>query len=529
MHIRCRTPLAILLLATAAQVLALPRIATYDFGGRCIAVPELAMAIHTGGVPAVTDPSGSSVPNVALSNTNLIRTLEFYEQVLGLNTANLYPLVSLATNFSDAGDECSSGNAFFDPELALLGVLQGKPEQGLLVAADLDVLGHEFTHGVVTSTVGLQGDCEIDGRNEAGALEESIADIIGMTLRMWVEDGKQFQSRFDDTDFDIGVNAGRLNGLRVTRSASHPAEMGNTDYYAEWAAPCDGPHRNSTVSTLAYQLLVRGGRHPTGKSDLDVRGIGLEPAVRLVYYVLHHRLISAWATIPDFASAMALAARKLHGPDSAEYKSVLDAFSAVGVDMTPSYQTASDGAVVSETAPAPVPAPVPAPRIGPVLLALLVAITVLPFLLLQRLSGTQPAPSRSTMPRDAARKDGAPHHAGRAAAHCTVVAVLPDGDRVAITLGSNPVVLGREGAGIPVTLARLLARDPSLSRQHCEMWFNPERNAVYFRNLSPNSTTINGHRLDVGEKGSVGVSTHVQITMGRTEFSLELGKPDHER
>ena len=517
-----RALIALLFAALAAKVGALPRIETFDLGGQCVGMVDLAVAIEGGILATVPNPSQSADANVALSYTNLITTLEFYEQVLGVDTAGLYPRLSLATHFSDAAEECSTGNAFFNAQLAMLGVLKGSPENSLLVAADLDVLGHEFTHGVVSETIGLQGDCDADGRNEAGALEESIADMVGITLRLWQGAGRRFPTNPDDGDFDVGRNVGPLNDLRVVRAAANPAEMGNTDYYADWDTPCDGPHRNSTVSTLAYRLLVSGGEHPDGKSDVEVQGIGLEPAIRLVYYVLHHRLVSARATIPDFAEAMALAARKLHGADSTQYRSVLDAFSAVGVDMAPLYPPGSEAPVVRATARIPVG--------GSVLLAVLFAITVLPFFVLRRITDRQPALAQPPRPPSPVPQVGAPRPAGDSAgSFSNVVVVTPGGERIALALGSKPVILGREGGGIPETLRQVLARDPSLSRQHCEMWFNPERNAVYFRNLSPNSTTINGHLLNVGEKGAASLSTHAHVVMGRMELLLELGKSDDER
>ncbi len=195
----------------------------------------------------------------------------------------------------------------------------------------LDIMAHEFTHGVT------QYEANLIYSAESGALNESFSDIFGE----WVE------SKFRSPDWLIGND--RTGG--AIRSFINPANNGDPNTYlgTSWMptnAPCDttndvcGVHTNSGVQNKMFYLLSQGGSGwnngltssaPVGNgTPYNVSGIGINTAAGIAYQVLCNYLNSG-SNYFAARSAWVQAAIALYGECSNEAIQVGKAWAAVGI------------------------------------------------------------------------------------------------------------------------------------------------------------------------------------------------------
>lgn len=190
----------------------------------------------------------------------------------------------------------------------------------------LDVMGHEFTH-MVTESNGHGG---LDYEGESGALNESFSDIFGTAI--------EFFTKGDDANWNIGEDL--IIGGGFLRSMSSPKVAANPDTYEgqHWVDPSDlgndngGVHTNSGVQNKWFYLLTAGGTGTNDKGDAyTVTGIGIDKAAKIAYRNLTNYL-TPQATYQDAYTGSLQAAADLYGgTGSNEYKSVKDAWFAVGI------------------------------------------------------------------------------------------------------------------------------------------------------------------------------------------------------
>ncbi len=204
-------------------------------------------------------------------------------------------------------------NAFWNGQFATLGDGTGNP------LTTLDVVAHEFTHGVTQFSAGLIY------QNESGALNESFSDIFGKSV--------EFFARPNSASWIIGLEFGPLNALR---SMSDPYTKGDPDTYLgnAWktgSADNGGVHSNSGVQNKWYYLLVEG---ENGTNDLgnaySVTGIGLIDAGKIAYRNLNTYLTPGSEYI-DARFYSLQAAIDIFGACSQQVISTGDAWYAVGV------------------------------------------------------------------------------------------------------------------------------------------------------------------------------------------------------
>ncbi|TNE58579.1 MAG: peptidase M4 family protein [Bacteroidetes bacterium] len=186
----------------------------------------------------------------------------------------------------------------------------------------LDVVAHEFTHGVIDFEANLvyQG--------EPGALNESFADILGETCERWAENNMNVDWLHRE-DYYNGNN----------RSFINPNDKNDPDTYdgTYWAPTCNGcgdaggVHTNSGVQNHWFYLLTVGKNGTNDNGDnYSVSGIGLVKARTITYDNLTNELgvNSDYADARDGAIA---AAEARYGICSNEVLQVKNAWFAVGV------------------------------------------------------------------------------------------------------------------------------------------------------------------------------------------------------
>ena len=181
----------------------------------------------------------------------------------------------------------------------------------------LDVVAHEYAHGVVWSHVG-----EIT-TPDARAVDEGLADLFGLLVEARTEDR--------EPDWTVGEKTGRPLRAKL----DDPAAAGRADTYLgdRWEGGKDEDERayvRSGVATRWFRLLVSGG---AGTNDLgdryEVSAIGLEKAEDLLFGLLAH--LPPEPGFRDARHASIHAATRLFGACSTEEEQVARAWHAVGV------------------------------------------------------------------------------------------------------------------------------------------------------------------------------------------------------
>ena len=186
----------------------------------------------------------------------------------------------------------------------------------------LTVVGHEFAHGWTDYT------SDLVYRNESGALNESISDIIGK--------GLEYYSDIENFTWKIGDHIRKNEEIRIFRSMSDPNERNHPKYYAgdNWrtgTADRGGVHSNSGVFNHWFYLLVEGG---TGQNEAgvsyNVGRIGMRSALDVVFHTQTGYLTPS-SNYFDCMYYTLEVAEELYGQESSEYDSVLEAWKAVGL------------------------------------------------------------------------------------------------------------------------------------------------------------------------------------------------------
>ncbi|KAG4438712.1 hypothetical protein IFR05_005792 [Cadophora sp. M221] len=191
------------------------------------------------------------------------KTFEFYKEVLGrdgIDDANLKMIGSL--HYDDVPGPPGMDNAFWDGDEMAFG--DGDGEIFGSFTKNIDVIGHELTHGVVQFTANLEYEIQ------SGALNESMADVFGTMIKQYFyPSGKQLAS---DADWLIGegiflpaiTNAKALRSMKAPGTAYNNPKVGKDrqpatmDGYAKLpntdAGDWGGVHVNSGIPNHAFYL-----------------------------------------------------------------------------------------------------------------------------------------------------------------------------------------------------------------------------------------------------------------------------------
>lgn len=191
--------------------------------------------------------------------------------------------------------------------------------------SDIDVIGHELTHGVT------ENEANLDYENQAGAMNESFSDIFGIMIKQ----------RFNNQDVKksnwlIGekVMIGIKYALRSMKAPgtgylNHP-ELGDDpqpatmDKYqnlpnnqsGDWG----GVHINSGIPNFAFYVAA-----------YNMGGYAWEKAGRIWYSVLTDRSLAQNAKFVDVKNLTIVHAEKIFGINSPEVKAVKQGWSEAKV------------------------------------------------------------------------------------------------------------------------------------------------------------------------------------------------------
>ncbi|MEI7726609.1 MAG: M4 family metallopeptidase [Bacteroidota bacterium] len=195
----------------------------------------------------------------------------------------------------------------------------------------LDIMGHEFSHGVSNSETGWATNYS----GETGALNEGFSDVMGKTIEWYVTPG----------DFNWVLASQRDNStFEARRNLSNPSQFGLPDTYHgkrwEWTSDDHyGVHKNCGPFEHAFYLLSSGGSgwnsgdsaHATPGHGCyyNISGIGVPEASRIFYQALNYLGDNSGYT--EACNYTIQAAMDLFPPCSNEFIQVAEAWRAVGI------------------------------------------------------------------------------------------------------------------------------------------------------------------------------------------------------
>ena len=196
-----------------------------------------------------------------------------------------------------------------------------------------ELIGHEFTHGLISHGSGLVY------LHRPGALNESISDVVGATFRGWRENlaplAPDAEIAMSPSFWQLRYPQGVVRDMQDPQRVRLPDGTTMPDHYDDYRyLPRDvdfgGVHINSSILNLGFHLLAEGGQHPRRLGGPKVEAIGAMRAVRIF------AATAAWILQPasdfeDARYAFAYAAEAYHGPASREWVAVHTAMDAVGI------------------------------------------------------------------------------------------------------------------------------------------------------------------------------------------------------
>ncbi|HSO34796.1 MAG TPA: M4 family metallopeptidase [Labilithrix sp.] len=188
---------------------------------------------------------------------------DYYKKVHGRNAIDGAGGAMLSTaHFGQAYD-----NAFWDGN----GMSYGDGGQMFKpLSAGLDVVAHEFTHGVTEKTSALVY------KAQSGALNESVSDIFGVFIEHSLQPNPVKNWTMGE---NIALQAGVLRDFKNPAAGQQPAAMSQ---YVNTQQDEGGVHTNSGIPNNAAYLMTMGGTNPATKTVVKF-GIGFEKSEKLWY------------------------------------------------------------------------------------------------------------------------------------------------------------------------------------------------------------------------------------------------------
>ena len=210
----------------------------------------------------------------------------------------------------------SNGNNYF-----VFGNSNGKSE------VSLDIIGHELTHSLIfniSKYLSQKGSKEV---------QEGFSNVMGVALRNFMSPSPTYT--FGDLQNNITDN------LSDPESIQHPDTYMGQYFQKNKNSPSYDPHINASVLGYWYYLIINGGSGTNSlgwnynvlplSSNLNT---STQKANKIVFKVLTESLSPSYSNYEDVRDGSLYIASKIYGNASAEYKTVLNAWYAVGMKST---------------------------------------------------------------------------------------------------------------------------------------------------------------------------------------------------
>ena len=249
-------------------------------------------------------------------------------------------------NYPTEGDEAKFNRSASSraPENSV--VVLKKISRPYSVAAGIDIIGHEWGHGVVYTSANFPDDPS-QPKPVGAQLHEGFADVIGYINEWSPQIPGSGPERADWMAGEDSFSNGHWD--RRVDDANWPSWLPTYAryYFHKNDHPSDQEaHRRGNMLPVAFRLLDVGGQNPicsrpgwSGEGcTISVNGQGLSKAENIFFHTLTHMCTSTtqWEDLPDL---MMWSAFRLYGhctpgkpgnPALEEQHAVDDAFTAIG-------------------------------------------------------------------------------------------------------------------------------------------------------------------------------------------------------
>ncbi|MCB9251429.1 MAG: M4 family metallopeptidase [Flavobacteriales bacterium] len=263
---------------------------------------------------------GNSMRSGVSAHYGATKTFDFYKTKFNRNSydgagAILLQRVNFRENPSQNYD-----NAFWNGVAMFYGDGGGATDWNPIVA--MDDVGHEITHAFIEKTANLIYQAE------PGALNEAWADILGMAVEAYAGDKDWLQS-------EDSYKLGDLRNMKEPKNSGGGA-CPNCYKKQHWAplngGDHGGVHTNSGVANFWFYLITDGGNGVNDNNkNYDVKKLDLATSQKIAWRALE-RFMVRYTDYANARKATLLACEDLgYDKDSKEYKSVCEAWFAVGV------------------------------------------------------------------------------------------------------------------------------------------------------------------------------------------------------
>jgi Zn-dependent metalloprotease len=211
-------------------------------------------------------------------------------------------------------------NAFWDGSQLVFGDGDGQIFERF--TKPMDVMAHEFTHGVTQFTVGLAY------QDQPGALNESISDVFASMAKQRMLDQSAAEADWLIAEglFMPGINAKALRSMREPGTAyddpqiGRDLQVGSMADYVHTYDDSGGVHINSGIPNRAFTLAA-----------LEIGGASWEKAGQVWYDTLVNGQLSSQAGFESFAQATVSSAGRLFTNDPSIAEKIRSAWVEVGV------------------------------------------------------------------------------------------------------------------------------------------------------------------------------------------------------
>jgi Zn-dependent metalloprotease len=236
---------------------------------------------------------------------------------------------------NNAGLECRihcdiGGDAFFDGLRSTKEFAQfqfGRLDSIFYTGGALDLCGHEYLHAIDH----YRKLGRVDEKEEQGAIEEGIGDIMGFLVRRHVVGTPDFTFLKDvgASDWEREMSNPALKNKLVCGAGNpYPKTYKGNNWVFSCTTDAGGVHENMMVIDFWFFLLSNGGINDENSRTAD--GIGIDDAADIVFHWFFNSFTDGdkfvQAREKSIASAVAL-----FGWCSPEHKATCKAWWAVGV------------------------------------------------------------------------------------------------------------------------------------------------------------------------------------------------------
>lgn len=228
--------------------------------------------------------------NVGLANQHSKDLLRFYREQFGRNSydgVGSAIQISVDVNREFRWDPMFRKNAMWLPTEAIL-VFGANTESSRAFVRGSDVVGHEFTHAVISATSNLQY------AGQSGALNEHFADVFGEMYQWWLRGS---DARFLIGESVVDDGAVPLRNMLTPAQGSYPQPGHMSEIDPRFAENCQ-PDRNNDNCGVHILSGIPNLFAARVIAALDWK------KVRDIFYVVMTQELGETSQFADYAAAM---------------------------------------------------------------------------------------------------------------------------------------------------------------------------------------------------------------------------------